>query len=156
MTNTATLPGASPAPLSLPARFVGIITAPKETFQAVAAHPRWLGMLLVCNILIALCTALPMTTEAGKEATLRQQVEGMESFGMQVSDQMYEQLRGRMWMAPYQTAIGILVFSPVFTVARVTPRQRAISGFEQPWETNSAICCSRSVSGSSPACIAFG
>jgi len=117
MTNTATVPGASPAPLSLPARFVGIITAPKETFQAVAAHPRWLGMLLVCNILIALCTALPMTTEAGKEATLRQQVEGMESFGMQVSDQMYEQLRGRMWMAPYQTAIGILVFSPVFTVA---------------------------------------
>jgi hypothetical protein len=102
--------------LSLPARFIGIITAPKETFQAVAAHPRWLGMLLVCTILVAVCTALPMTTEAGKEATLRQQVEGMESFGMQVSDQMYEQLRGRMWFAPYQTGIAILILSPIFTV----------------------------------------
>jgi Yip1 domain len=116
MTNTSTVSGASPAPLSLPARFVGIITAPKETFQAVAAHPRWLGMLLVCTILIAVCTALPMTTEAGKEATLRQSVEGMESFGMQVSDQMYEQMRGRMWFAPYQTAIGILIISPIITV----------------------------------------
>ena len=116
MTNTAAVPGASPAPLSLPARFVGIITAPKETFQAVAAHPRWLGMLLVCNILVAVCTALPMTTEAGKEATLRASVEGMEALGVQVSDQMYEQMRGRMWFAPYQTAIGILIFSPIITV----------------------------------------
>ena len=41
-----------------------------------------------------------MTTEAGKEATLRASVEGMEAFGMTVSDQMYEQMRGRMWLAP--------------------------------------------------------
>ena len=31
----------------------------------------------------------------------------MEAFGMTVSDQMYEQMRGRMWLAPYQTAVGV-------------------------------------------------
>src|SRR6185503_11838317 len=106
MPNTTAITGAPAAPLGLPARFIGIITAPKDTFQSVAAYPRWFGMLVLCTVVIAFCAALPMTTDAGKEATLRQQVEGMESFGMQVSDQMYEQLRGRMWMAPYQTAIG--------------------------------------------------
>ena len=116
MTNTAAVPGASPAPLSLPARFVGIITAPKETFQAVAAHPRWLGMLLICTILVAVCMALPMTTEAGKEATLRQQVEGMESFGMTVTDQQYENMRRGMAFAPYTTAAAIVVFTPIVSV----------------------------------------
>ena len=116
MPNTTAVTGAPLAPLSLPARFIGIITAPKDTFQSVAAYPRWFGMLLICTILVAVFTALPMTTEAGKEATLRSSVESMEALGMQVSDQVYEQMRGRMWFAPYQTAIGILIISPVMTV----------------------------------------
>jgi len=116
MSNTSVTTGGTP-PLSLPARFLGIITAPKETFASVVAQPRWLGMLLLTTVIIAAGTSLPMTTDAGKEATLRQQVEGMEAFGMTVSDQMYEQLRGRMWLAPYQTAIAVLVFSPITAVA---------------------------------------
>jgi len=116
MPNSTAMTGAPAAPLSLPARFVGIITSPKETFQAVAAHPRWLGMLFVCAVLIAVCAALPMTTEAGKEATLRQQVEGMESFGMTVSDQAYESMRRNMRFAPYTTGVSILVFTPIVTL----------------------------------------
>jgi len=116
MSNTSVTSGGAP-PLSLPARFLGIITAPKETFASVAAHPRWLGMLVLTTVIIAAGTSLPMTTDAGKEATLRQQVEGMESFGMTVNDQMYEQMRGRMWFAPYQTAIAVLFFSPIMAVA---------------------------------------
>jgi hypothetical protein len=116
MSNASVTTEGAPS-LSLPARFVGIITAPRETFASVAAHPRWLGMLLVVTIVIAVGTALPMTTEAGKEATLTAQVEGMESFGMTVSDQVYEQMRARMWFAPYQTAIAILVFSPFMSLA---------------------------------------
>jgi hypothetical protein len=116
MPNT-TITGAPAAPLSLPARFIGIVTAPKETFQSVAAHPRWFGMLALCTVLIAVCAALPMTTDAGKEATLRQQVEGMESFGMTVSDQQYEGMRRGMAIAPYTTAGAVLVFTPVMTLA---------------------------------------
>jgi hypothetical protein len=115
MSNTSVSTGEAPR-LGLATRFVGIITSPKETFASVVAHPRWLGMLLAVTIVIAVCTALPMTTEAGKEATLRTSVEQMESFGVTVSDQMYEQMRGRMWFAPYQTAIGVLIFSPVMGV----------------------------------------
>ena len=116
MSNASVTTGGTP-PLSLPARFLGIITAPKETFASVVAHPRWLGMLVLTTVIVAAGTSLPMTTEAGKEATLRQQVEGMEAFGMTVSNQMYEQLRGRMWMAPYQTAVTVAIFSPVMAVA---------------------------------------
>jgi hypothetical protein len=116
MPNT-TVTGAPVAPLSLPARFIGVITAPKETFQSVAEHPKWLGMLVLCTVAIALCSALPMTTDAGKEATLRQQVEGMESFGMTVSDQQYEGMRRGLPMVPYTTAGAVIVFTPVVTVA---------------------------------------
>jgi hypothetical protein len=115
MSNTSVTAGEAPR-LSLPARFLGIVTAPKETFASVVAHPRVLGILLVVTIIVAVCTALPMTTEAGKEATLRTSVEQMESFGMTVSDQVYEQMRGRMWFAPYQTAIAVLIFSPVMSL----------------------------------------
>src|SRR5688500_3293644 len=117
MPNSTAMTGAPAAPLSLLARFIGIITAPKETFQSVAAHPRWFGMLLICTVLIAVCAALPMTTDAGKEATLRQQVEGMESFGMTVSDQQYEGMRRGMAFAPYTTAGAVLVFTPIMTLA---------------------------------------
>jgi Yip1 domain len=116
MSNTTTATGASPAPLGLVARFIGVITSPRETFEAVVAHPRWLGMMAITVAIIAICSALPMTTEAGKEATLRTSVEQMESWGMTVSDQMYEQMRGRMWFAPYQTAIAVLIISPIFTL----------------------------------------
>jgi hypothetical protein len=115
MPNTSVTTGEAPR-LGLAARFVGIITAPRETFASVVAHPRVLGMLLVVTIIVAIFTALPMTTEAGKEATLRTSVEQMESFGMTVSDQMYEQMRGRMWFAPYQTAIAVLIVSPIMSV----------------------------------------
>ena len=61
--------GATPAPEEPVARFIGIITSPQATFESVVAHPKWFGMLaLTTLIVVALCAALPMTTEAGQEA----------------------------------------------------------------------------------------
>ena len=108
--------GAPPAPMSLASRFLGIIIAPKDTFRSVVSHPKWLGMLILVTLVVSIFTALPMTTEAGKEATLRSQVEGMESFGMTVSDQAYEGMRRGMDIAPYTTGGMILVFTPIMTV----------------------------------------
>ena len=93
------------------ARFIGIITAPKATFQSVVAQPKWLGMFLLTTTIIAFGAALPMTTDAGKQSALDQQVSGMESFGMQVSDEMYEQLRQRTQYVAYTTAGGVIVGS---------------------------------------------
>ena len=115
MSNTSVTTGGAP-PLSLPARFLGIITSPKETFASVAAHPRWLGMLVTVTIIIAVCAALPMTTEAGKEAALRQQVEQRESLGMPVSDQQYEVMRRTLPFMPYFAGGSVAVFSPIMTL----------------------------------------
>ena len=97
-------------------RFIGIITAPRATFGSVVAHPKWLGMYLLTATIIAFGAALPMTTEAGKQAALDQQVSSMESLGFQVSDEMYEQLRQRMTFAAYQTAGSVLIFSIIVSV----------------------------------------
>jgi membrane protein, antimicrobial resistance system len=96
------------------ARFVGIITAPRATFEAVVAHPKWLGMLLLTTIIIAGGAVLPMTTEAGRQATLDTQVRAMESFGIQVNDETYSRMQRQMKIAPYTTGGSILVISPIF------------------------------------------
>jgi hypothetical protein len=113
MANTTVQPGATAAPKSLPARFVGVISAPRPTFEAIVASPKWLGMLALTTVLVAFFTTLPMATEAGREAALETQVRQMESFGVDVNDEMYEQMRARSGMALYTTPIGILIVSPI-------------------------------------------
>jgi Yip1 domain len=107
---------AAPASQNLVARFIGVLTAPRATFAGVAASPKWLGMLAVTTIIIALFTALPMTTDAGRQAAIDQQVQQMQSFGMTVSDQMYEALEKGSGRMPYTTGISVLVVSPIFVV----------------------------------------
>jgi hypothetical protein len=102
--------------MGLLARFIGVVTSPRDTFRSVVAHPKWLGMLALVTVIVACGAALPMTTDAGKEAALRQQVEQMEGMGFTVGDQQYEGMRRGMAWAPYTTGISILVISPIFTV----------------------------------------
>jgi hypothetical protein len=108
--------GQTPAPTNVFSRFIGIITAPRATFEGVVAHPKWLGMYLLTMTIMAFGAALPMTTEAGKQAAVDQQVSSMESFGMQVSDQMYEQMRQRTAFLPYQTAGSIIIFGIIMAL----------------------------------------
>jgi hypothetical protein len=116
MANTAMASGPAPAPLALPARLLGIVTSPMATFQSVAASPRWFGALAVTTLLIALFTALPMTTEAGRQATLDQQVSQMKSFGVEVNDQMYDQMERGAARLPYTTAAFTIVIAPIVAV----------------------------------------
>jgi hypothetical protein len=116
MTNSAAVAGAPPAPKNLFARFIGVITSPKDTFRSVVAAPKWLGMLALTTVLVAFFSALPMTTDAGKQAALDQQVESMKGFGMEVSDQMYAQMEKGAARMPYTTAGFVLFISPIFAV----------------------------------------
>jgi hypothetical protein len=102
--------------MGLLSRFVGIVTSPKATFAAVVAHPRWFGMLAVVTIVVAVCVTLPMTTEAGRQAALDNNVRQMENFGMQVSDEMYANMAKGMRFAAYQTFFSVLVAGPIITV----------------------------------------
>src|SRR6186713_773460 len=116
MNSSATAAGATPAPKGLLARFIGIITAPKDTFASVVPSPKWLGILAVTTLIIAVFTALPLMTEAGRQAAIDQQVQQMQSFGMQVSDQVYDALQKGSGRMPYTTGGAILVFSPIMAV----------------------------------------
>jgi hypothetical protein len=94
-------------------RFIGVITAPRATFENVAAHPKILGMLLLTASLSAFGAALPMTTAAGKQAAIDRQVQAVESFGMTVSDEMYAGFQKGTAMMPYTTGGSVLVFTPI-------------------------------------------
>jgi hypothetical protein len=116
MTNPTTDAGANVAPMGLLSRFVGVITSPKATFQAVAAHPKWFGMLALVTIVVAICVSLPMTTEAGRQAALDNNVRQMENFGMQVNDEMYANMQRSMRFAVYQTFFSVLIVGPIISV----------------------------------------
>jgi Yip1 domain len=115
MSNSTVQSGNTPATKGLIARFIGIITAPRATFESVVATPKWLGMLVLTTLIVAAGSALPLTTEGGRDALLEQQVRAMEGFGMQVNDQMYQQLQKRNAIAPYTTAGSIVLMSPIIT-----------------------------------------
>ena len=116
MTTSAVRSGTSPAPVNVFARFIGILTAPRATYESVVAHPRWLGMYLLTATLIATGAALPMTTDAGKQATVDQQVSTLESMGMQVPDEQYARMQKQADWMPYTTAASVL-FSMVLVYA---------------------------------------
>jgi hypothetical protein len=93
-----------------------MVTSPGATYRSVVAHPKWLGVLVVSTLVAAFFTALPLTTDAGRNAALDQQTETMKSFGVTVTDQMYDQMERAAGRMPYTTAGGVIVFGPVMTL----------------------------------------
>jgi len=119
MANNVAESGATPASqgsLSLVSRFIGIVTSPKATFQAVVAHPTWFGMLVLVTLIVAVGVTMPLTTEAGRRAQLDQQVDAMENFGVQVTDEMYTRMEQGSRRAPITTFISILVVGPIMSL----------------------------------------
>src|SRR4051794_32746972 len=104
MTNTALAAAPAAAPKALPARLIGVLTSPMATFQSIVGTPKWFGALAVSTLLVAFFSALPMTTDAGRQATLDQQVQAMKSFGVEVTDQMYDRMERGAARLPYTTA----------------------------------------------------
>ena len=113
MSNTTVQTGTSPAPApgNVFARFIGIILAPRATYERVVARPAWLGMYLLTTVIVAFGAALPMTTDAGKQAAVDQQVASMEAFGMQVGDEQYAQIQKGTAVLPYMTAGSVVIMT---------------------------------------------
>jgi len=78
--------------MSLIARALGIITAPKATYENVVAAPRPFGILFLCALIIGIGTTIPQMTEAGRKAALDMQVRGMERMGLTVTPETYQRL----------------------------------------------------------------
>ena len=120
MLDTAARPDSSPAK-SLGARFIGVLLSPRETFSAVVGRPQWLMMALVVILITGGSQLWFQSTEVGRQATLDETVRRVESFGVKVSDQMYEGMRkGVMEPSTAQvafSAVSTVVIFPVIWAA---------------------------------------
>lgn len=94
-------------------RIVGILFTPRETYTAVAARPRWLGILAVVALIMIGCQTAFMSTEVGRSLVLDQQVSAMESFGMTVTDETYTQMEAQLERSKYINPFITLAFIPI-------------------------------------------
>jgi len=105
---------AIPAPKSLPARAIGVLTSPRDTYASIAAHPRWLGALALVVVLFMACVSAFLSTDVGKDALLDQQTRQAESFrGRPLSDEEYARLQKVLPYSPYVSAAAQLVTLPL-------------------------------------------
>ena len=112
----ATATGAETPPMSLAARLIGVVLSPGETYKAVAAHPRWLGALVLTTLVGAALQYWLLSTEVGREVMLETQVETMEAFGATVGDQEYAAMESQIGIAKYFNTAAVLIFGPITTV----------------------------------------
>lgn len=118
MSEQATQPTPEVAPLGLMSRFVGIVTSPRDTFAKVAAHPKWLGMLVLVIVVTGGLAVWFQSTEVGRQATFDQSVKWMESFGIKLNDKAYDQMQqgimdAPVWRTALQTGVSLIVMAPV-------------------------------------------
>lgn len=114
MTNTSTASGVTPAPAGLLSRFVGIVTAPRDTFERVVAHPRWFGMLALTCVAMAVLVGGFLFTQVGQDAWL--DAATSSPFSGEVSDQQYEGMQRMARFAGYLAVAQMLIFVPLFYV----------------------------------------
>jgi hypothetical protein len=110
------------APMGLMSRFVGIVTSPRETFAKVAAHPKWLGMLVLVIVVTGGLAIWFQSTDVGRQAMFDTSVKWMESFGIKLNDKAYDEMQQRMmdtpvWRTALQTGISMVIFAPVMYLA---------------------------------------
>jgi hypothetical protein len=110
----ATQSSATPAPQSLPARAIGVLTSPRATYAGVAAHPRWFGTLALIVLLSIACVSAFLSTDVGKDALLEQQARQAESFsGHPMTDAQYAQMEKMLPYSPYFAGGAQLVTLPL-------------------------------------------
>lgn len=111
-----------PAPAAAPAdapskglfsRIVGVIFSPRATFADVAAHPKSLGVLSVCMLIVILSLFALFKTEVGQQAWIDQQVRGAESFGRTIGDQQYDAMERIAPYVSYIVACAYLIVIPI-------------------------------------------
>jgi hypothetical protein len=106
-------------PLSLLQRMIGMITAPRATYESVVAHPRPFGVLFVCALIIGITATIPQFTEPARQATLDMQVKSVERFtGQAVTPEMYEKFdaQSRNPVTRASNAIAPLIMFPILAL----------------------------------------
>jgi len=102
-----------PTPPSLMSRVVGVVTAPRATFEQIVAAPRVGGALMIVTIISTLAIGLLLSSERGQQAWLDQAVAQQEAFGQTVTDEAYESMQRMSKYAGYMAAVQFIVGVPL-------------------------------------------
>jgi Yip1-like protein len=113
VSDTTTVGQEPPATPGLMARIIGVLFSPRPTYAAVAAKPRSLGVVLVVILVMGIAQGVFLSSELGQKIALDTQIKAMESFGVNVTDQMYDRLELGMKRAAITTPIAQAVFLPI-------------------------------------------
>jgi hypothetical protein len=120
VTQSPTAESATAPAKSLPARFAGVLFAPRATYAAVAAHPRWLGIFLTVFLIMAAATVALLSTEIGRNAVVDQQIAQSEAYGRHLTQPQIDQIEK---FAPYSVYIA-----PVFQLLFLSVGGLVIAG----------------------------
>ena len=101
---------------SLPARVIGVLTSPGDTFRDVAASPRWLSVLALTTLVVAGLWFWFLSTEPGQTAMVDQQVRQIEAWGGTVTDAQYTGIEQSLPMMRYIVPGTTLVMGPLMTL----------------------------------------
>ncbi len=106
-----------PSGASLIARMWGIVRSPRRTFQAVAAAPRWGGVLAATFAVTAATTAVAYETAVGRLALLDQWERTAAAFGPAVDDSTYATLLAASGQGAAYALASAAVIGPILALA---------------------------------------
>jgi Yip1-like protein len=101
----------------LMARLVGVLLSPRETFAAVAAQPRWLGVMLVTIVMSSAGYYMILSSQDMQDAIVDQQVTAMEARGTNVSDEQVANIERFIGFLPRIYAVGVFILGPLLGAA---------------------------------------
>jgi hypothetical protein len=102
-------------PLGLPQRLVGTLFSPRPTYASVARHPRWLGVLAVSALAMALGQYAFLSTPRGQQAMQAAavtQIRTLQRAGLPIPAEAVQQAR-KSTVSPVGTAAYVAVVIPV-------------------------------------------
>jgi hypothetical protein len=106
-----------PPETGLLGRALGMLTAPRATFEGVVAKPRVVGILFLVALVTALATGLPQFTAKGRQIAVDSQVEMTERFlGRSLTAEEYTAVESRSRYGGYFAIIGTFIALPVFSL----------------------------------------
>jgi hypothetical protein len=103
--------------MGLAARVVNVFLAPRKAYEAVAARPKVLGVLVIAILVMAVTQYLFLSTEVGMNAALDQQASVIKAIGINVPEQVAQQMEEGVKRARYTTPISFMVLLPIFGAA---------------------------------------
>lgn len=106
----------SPSTLGFLPRLIGVIRCPRTTFRAVAAWPRWVGLVAVLAGVTAASQALLYQTEVGQVALVDQWERTALAFGQDIDDARYAELQAYSRSGPLYGVATALANGPVLTM----------------------------------------